>query len=217
MKKILYIIPALVLMACSTDFAGDEQIQTPPTSGELAAVEAVIDGEVSRNSLVDEPGKRFILWSDGDAIGMNGVISGANVQGVLDEDSEGKQNGIFWYAKEYLEGGVSYAYYPYNANAKIVNGKLTTTLTSNQTYSTESIFAPNVTIMVGKRDENGVLTFVNSCSIIEIRLSGDHKLTYLALRSIATPLAGTGVVQIDAAEPTFVLNGEDARRHRSIL
>ena len=167
MKKLLYIIPALVLAACSTDFAGDEQAQTPPTSGELAAVEAVIDGEESRNSLVDEDGKRFILWSEGDAIGMNGVTSGANVQAVLDEDSAGVQNGVFWYAKEYLEGGVSYAYYPYNANAKIVNGRLTTTLTSQQTYSTESVFAPNVTVMVGKSDENGLLTFVNSCSIIE--------------------------------------------------
>ena len=209
MKKLLYIIPALVLAACSTDFAGDEQAQTPPTSGELAAVEAVIDGEESRNSLVDEDGKRFILWSEGDAIGMNGVTSGANVQAVLDEDSAGVQNGVFWYAKEYLEGGVSYAYYPYNANAKIVNGRLTTTLTSQQTYSTESVFAPNVTIMVGKSDENGLLTFVNSCSIIEIRLKGAQKLTYLALRSVATPIAGTGTVQIDSAEPAFVLNGEN--------
>ena len=209
MKKLLYIIPALVLAACSTDFVGDEQTQTPPTSGELAAVEAVIDGEVSRNSLVDESGKRFILWSEGDAIGMNGVTSGANVQGILDEDSEGQQNGVFWYAKEYLEGGVSYAYYPFNANAKIVNGKLTTTLTSKQTYSTESVFAPNVTVIVGKNDANGVLTFVKSCSIIEIRLKGAQKLTYLALRSIATPIAGTGTVQIDSEEPAFVLNGEN--------
>lgn len=212
MKKLLYIIPAMVLAACSTDFAGDEQGQTPSLGGQKTAVEAVIDGETiadTRNSLVDEAGKRFILWSEGDAIGMNGVTSGANIQGVLDEESVGKQNGLFWYAKEFLEGGVSYAYYPYNANAKIVNGKLTTTLTSKQTYSTESIFAPNVTVMVGKSGANGVLTFVNSCSIIEIQLKGTQLLTYLALRSIATPIAGTGTVLIDAEEPAFVLNGEN--------
>ena len=209
MKKILYIISALALAACSTDFGGNEQPQTPPMSDELTSVEAVIDGEESRNSLVDEDGKRFILWSKEDIIGMNGVTGGANVQGIVDEDSAGSQTGVFWYAKEYLEGGVAYAYYPYNANAKIVNGRLTTALTSKQTYTTESVFAPNVTIMVGKPDANGVLKFVNSCSIIEIRLKGEQKLTYLALRSVATPLAGTGIVQIDDAEPAFVLNGED--------
>ncbi len=212
MKKILYIIPALVLAACSTDFAGDGQHQTPPMGGQQAAVEAVIDGQTivdSRNSLIDEDGKRFILWSSGDAIGMNGVTSGANVQGILDEDSDGKQNGSFWYAKEYLEGGVSYAYYPYNANAKIVNGKLTTSLASLQRYSTESVFAPNVTVMVGKPDGDGVLKFVNSCSIIEIRLKGTETVSHLSLRSVATPIAGTGTVQIEATEPAFVLNGDD--------
>ncbi len=212
MKKILYIIPALVLAACSTDMTGDEKVQGPATGGELTSVEAVIDGETivdTRNSLVDKDGERFILWSDSDAIGMNGVTSGMNVQGILDEDSAGSKDATFWYAKEFLEGGVAYAYYPYNANAKIINGKLTTVLTGNQKYLAESVFAPNVTIMVGKPDDNGVLKFVNSCSIIEIRLKGTQLLNSLELRSIATPLAGSGNVMIDDAEPSFVLNGED--------
>lgn len=210
MKKLLYIIPALVLAACSTDNTEDVQPQNPQT-GELSAIEAVIDGHTivddTRNSLVDKDGERFILWSEGDAIGLNGVTSGGNVQGILDDDSAGKKEAMFWYAKEFLEGGVAYAYYPFSANAKIVNGKLTTTLTSKQTYSTESVFAPNVTIMVGKPDANGSLKFVNSCSIIEIRLKGTQEINYLALRSIATPLAGSGTVTIDDAEPAFVLDG----------
>ena len=41
MKKLLYIIPAMVLAACSTDFAGDEQGQTPSLGGQKTAVEAV--------------------------------------------------------------------------------------------------------------------------------------------------------------------------------
>ena len=128
MKKLLYIISALVLAACSTDNTEDVQPQNPQT-GELSAIEAVIDGHTivddTRNSLVDKDGERFILWSEGDAIGLNGVTSGGNVQGILDDDSAGKQEAMFWYAKEFLEGGVAYAYYPFSANAKIVNGKLT--------------------------------------------------------------------------------------------
>ncbi len=212
MKKILYIIPALVFAACSTDLTEDTKPQNPATGGELTAVEAVIDGLTTvdtRNSLVDKDGERFILWSEDDAIGMNGVTSGSNVQGILDSDSSGKQDGMFWYAKEYLEGGVAYAYYPYNANAKIVNGKLTTSLTAQQTYSTESVFVPDVTVMVGKPNTDGVLKFVNTCSIIEIRLKGEQFLTGLALRSVATPLAGVGTVVIDDAEPRFVTDGTD--------
>ena len=217
MKKLLYIIPALILAACATDMTGGEPTQNPTTGVELTSVEAVIDStEESRNSLVDEPGKRFILWSEDDAIGINGVVSGSNIQGSLDEDSVGKQNAMFWYAQEFLEGGIAYAYYPYSSNSKIVNGKLTASLTANQEYMTESVFAPNVTIMVGKPDANGVLKFVNSCSIIEIRLKGTQLLSALALRSIATPIAGTGTVMLDDAEPKFVLNGTDDKYEISL-
>ena len=202
-------IPALVFAACSTDFDG-EQVQNPAQGGQMAALEAVIDNaEESRNSLVDEAGKRFILWSEGDAIGMNGSTSGSNIPASLDDDSAGSQNAVFWYAEEYMEGSVAYAYYPYSANAKIVNGKLTTSLSANQKYMTESVFAPNVTVMVGKPNAEGVLTFVNSCSIIEIRLKGAQLLTALSLRSVATPLAGVGTVKIGDAEPAFVLDGSE--------
>lgn len=210
MKKLLYIIPAMVFVACSTDITEELQPEIPVNGGEMTSVEAVIDGQTivdTRNSLEDKDGARFILWSEGDAIGMNGVTAGNNVQGLVDDDSAGRQSAAFWYAKEYLEGGVAYAYYPYSAGAKIVNGKLTTSLTSRQTYLTESVFAPNVTVMVGKPDANGVLKFVNTCSIIEIRLKGTQFVTALSLRSIATPLAGVGTVQIDNEEPAFELNG----------
>lgn len=216
MKKLLYMIPALVLAACSTDFGG-EQVQNPEQGGQMVALEAVIDNaEESRNSLVDEAGKRFILWSEGDAIGMNGVTSGSNIPATLDDDSAGKQNAVFWYAQEYMEGGVAYAYYPYSSNAKIVNGKLTTSLTDTQTYTAESVFDSNVTVMVGKPNQNGVLTFVNSCSIIEIRLKGEQLLTGLSLRSVATPLAGLGSVKIDDAEPAFVLDGTEDKYEISL-
>ena len=147
MKKLLYIIPAMVFVACSTDITEELQPEIPVNGGEMTSVEAVIDGQTivdTRNSLEDKDGARFILWSEGDAIGMNGVTAGNNVRGLVDDDSAGRQSAAFWYAKEYLEGGVAYAYYPYSAGAKIVNGKLTTSLTPRQTYLTESVFAPNV-------------------------------------------------------------------------
>ena len=67
MKKLLYIIPAMVFVACSTDITEELQPEIPVNGGEMTSVEAVIDGQTivdTRNSLVDKDGARFILWSE---------------------------------------------------------------------------------------------------------------------------------------------------------
>ena len=207
MKKILYITAlAVALTACTTDPTDNGGVDVPTTA--MECISANINNDIeSRNSLLDEDGKRFILWSEGDAIGINSTEGAVNnAQGILDAESAGTTVGKFWYAKDLVGGDIKYAYYPYNNEAIINDTYFVTKLASEQQYVEGSVFASNVTIMVGKNDENGLLQFVNSCAMVEFKLKGTQKLSSLKLKSASTPLAGAVRVDVSATTPVATID-----------
>lgn len=215
MKKILYITAlAAMFAACTADMGETPSVAT----GKMEAVRVAIDNEVeSRNSLVDEAGKRFILWSDDDVIGVSSTEGLANAQGVIDYEAVGKSEGKFWSPVGQVKGDIKFAYYPYNSTAKIKDYSLVTILPNTQKYMEESVFAPNITVMAGKMDTEGVVRFVNTCSILEFRLLGTQHLSALSLYSHNTKIAGYARVDMAAETPILTIDQDSNQSFNEIV
>lgn len=197
---------AVIAMAgCQNDFAEDTAGNATDMAGSISAT---IDDAVtveSRNSLIDEDGARYILWSEGDVIGIFGAEEGNNLRATLDPEFVGQRNGVFDYVGAL--SGLFCGYYPYNADATLNGDLLTTSLPRIQRYSPTGVFSPNVTIMAGYiRDTDNQLEFRNACSILEVQLTGNDHITSLSLLSETKPLSGTGTVNLADEEPSFTIS-----------
>ncbi len=207
MKKILYIFAfAALFTACTNDATND--VIAP--IGEQEALVADIDKDAAlRNSLIDEAGKRFILWSEDDTIGVNsseGTVNDLpsyNSPAVVDEEHVGLASASFWYGKGTIAGDILVAYYPYSYDATVSGTVVTTTLPSTQNYSATSVFDSNVTIMTAVPNGEGKLVFKNTCAILQFQLKGTQLLRRVRLSSVEKPLSGQGSVDGAAAVPTF--------------
>ena len=217
MKKILYIFAfAALLTACTNDKTADPI----STVGEKDSLVADIDNSEFRNSLVDEEGKRFILWGVDDTIGINsteGVVNelpSRNSPAVVDEEHVGQASASFWYGKGTVAGDIIAAYYPYEPSAVVEGTTITTTLPSTQTYSATSVFDTDVTIMTAVPDNSGNLVFKNTCAILQFQLQGTQTLRRVRLESTASALSGLGKVDASATNPIFKieLNTEHAKQ-----
>ncbi len=206
MKNIVLLLLMFAMTSCVTDATiGDSGNEV--VGGELVSVSTQIDNSVeSRTSLVDSDEDRYIRWSADDVIGINSELGTANVQGVVDDDGIGKTSAAFWYSREGVVGDITCAYYPYSADAKMSGTMVTTVLPTVQKYVSESVFATNTAIMVGKPNDEGCLKFVNTCGVLEFKLKGTQLLTSLMLDSESLYLAGTGRVDAAAETPIFALD-----------
>lgn len=217
MKKKYISLSVVILLAAACAKEGPDTLPAG-TSGPEAEVEdgafrtvcGVLDEALAagtRNSLVDEDGSRYLLWSAGDVVGLSGSVSGTNVRGLVSEASAGRKEADIVYSSRNLTGGVRRGYYPFSASASLSGSILTTALSPRQTYKAGSAFDTGITILAA-RNEDGKLRFRHACSILKVQLTGSGRLTALSLRSAAQPLAGTGTVDLDADEPQFVVTGD---------
>lgn len=141
----------------------------------------------------------------GDVIGIFGSEQGSNVKAVLDPATDGMRKGVFDYVGTI--SGIFCGYYPYNAEATLNGDLLTIELPRVQQYTPSSVFSPNVTIMAGYlRDTENELQFRNACSILEIQLTGEERITSLSLLSESKALSGKGTVNLADEEPKFIIS-----------
>lgn len=200
-----------VAAGCNADIADDGSPSGSDGAAKAGRIEALIDDETTcdvRNSLTDKDGERYILWSEGDVIGIFGSAAGRNVAATVDPEFVGTRRAVFDYLGD-VEG-IFCGYYPYNANASINGDVLTTALPARQTYSPTSVFASNTTIMAGYvRGEENVLEFKNACAILEIQLTGSELIKSLSLTSGSQPLAGNGSVNLRDEQPVFKIRSAD--------
>lgn len=209
MKRILFAMTcaaAFVMAGCQKDIATDDnEVCSQPEAGTVCAYTDDVAVDDTRNSLVDEDGARHILWSAGDVIGIFGSEQGSNVKAVLDPATDGMRKGVFDYVGTI--SGIFCGYYPYNAEATLNGDLLTTELPRVQQYTPSSVFSPNVTIMAGYlRDTENELQFRNACSILEIQLTGEERITSLSLLSESKALSGKGTVNLADEEPKFIIS-----------
>ncbi len=163
---------------------------------------SVIEGQTSLDTKtsVDADGK--VSWSSGDLIS------------VFDNSATAeKHNNKFSYSGEgnKFDGQVPddasefYALYPYNADASITEGSITTTLAAEQIAATGT-FADNVAIMAGKVTDS-TIDFKNICSHIRFTIAEDitdvQSITLMGNNSEA--LCGTFSVAFSEGEPSITV------------
>ena len=208
MKKILYsTICILAAVSCSKELTSEQGVQNP-SDGTRTVVRATIesDFEDAKTYMVDADGDRYIRWDYDDVIGIFGGPSTQNSTADVDDDSVGSHEGSFVVGGPYEDP--EFAYYPYSKNVIYSGGTISRIgIPADQNYvAGRSISGENL-VMVGLFDTSAKLfKFKNACSVIEVQLTGAEKITQVQLRSLSTPLAGSGSVQV-SANPRFVLDG----------
>ena len=211
-KKIgFWMLLSFVLFSCAKEQEPEQIVresgQAGPEAGYASLNAAIEADDDTRNSLEDADGKRYLLWSEGEIIGVTGNTSG-NARASLETGFGGKASGTFWYNSEVVKGGVKYGYYPYTTDAYVSGTTLNVTLPDVQPYKEGSMIADNVLVMAG-RMSGGKLVFTNACSIVKVQLTGTGRLLDVRLRSISKPLAGTGTVNLSASQPVFTVTGNE--------
>ncbi len=209
-KPILYmtlLCAALLSCAKETEMQPTDAAIVAPGQG-LSSVSAGIEADEDvKNSLEDADGKRYLLWSEGDIIGVSGNTSGV-ARASLETGFGGKASGTFWYNSEIVTGGVKYGFYPYSDKAYVNGNTLTAVLPDIQPWKEGSLIGDDVLVMAG-RMSGGKLVFTNACSLVKVQLTGTGRLLDVRLRSISKPLAGTGTVDLSASVPQFRVTSDE--------
>lgn len=216
MKKIFYsVLSILAAVSCAKQLdveSGDVSGRANDAVAVITATidsELIYDGSLSRTTLEDKDGNRYIRWAKDDVIGIYGGPSTVNVQADLDEDYAGETKGAFLIGGSFDDP--SFAYYPYSKDVIYVNNKLSMVqIPTVQTYVKGKVFDGTSCVMVGRYDASAKsFNFKNACSIIEIQLTGDSKITEIELRSLSAPIAGRGAVNT-TGDPVFNFDDPDA-------
>ena len=126
-------------------------------------------------------------WKAGAEIGIFSENS-KNTKFSLSASSANKAKGEFVGA---ASTGAVTAYYPYSANATLVDGILTLTANDTQLYNSDLLaqFVDSTPFMVAQGEEGADLSFEYVMGVVGVRVSADLKVKYITLSS-AKPLAG---------------------------
>ena len=126
-------------------------------------------------------------WKAGAEIGIFSENS-KNTKFSLSASSANKAKGEFVGA---ASTGAVTAYYPYSANATLVDGVLTLTANDTQLYNSDLLaqFVGSTPFMVAQGEEGADLSFEYVMGVVGVRVSADLKVKYITLSS-AKPLAG---------------------------
>ena len=127
------------------------------------------------------------LWSKGATLGLFSEDS-KNTPYAIDASSVGKAEAQFVGA---TANGAITAYYPYSAQASLVDGKLTISSSNKQVYRESMLaqFAENTPFMVAKAEAGEKLTFEYVMGLLAVNVKANLKVKYIEISS-AKPLAG---------------------------
>ena len=131
------------------------------------------------------------LWSKGATLGLFSEDS-KNTPYAIDASSEGKAEAQFVGA---TANGAITAYYPYSAQASLVDGKLTISASNKQVYRESMLaqFAENTPFMVAKAEAGEKLTFEYVMGLLAVNVKANLKVKYIEISS-AKALAGKLVI-----------------------
>lgn len=197
MKKI-YTLAAILLAAAS---CSKEVNFTPETPEEahLMHIEITATKAATKTVLADEQGES-VLWCDGDALTVFDTqdgCSGHEFGGTLSDDPTKAS-----FLGDVHEGTTTIqALYPYDANASISGGIITTSIRTEQT-ATAGTFANGAALAyaAGEVDEQGVasgMVFTNLCAVLAFKTPSylDAAQKVVVTAKSGASLAGTVTIE----------------------
>lgn len=134
------------------------------------------------------------VWEDG---AVMGIFAGdaVNSRYSLMRGEAGKAEASF---KGIEAFGDLVAYYPYSADAKLEDSKLTLPMPATQNYNSDIYeqFKENVPFVVAQAAEGEKLTFEYVTGVIAVKVKADCTVKSVALSSVNKPIAGNMVVDL---------------------
>ena len=195
-KNLKYIAAGIMAIAaswsCQKEFftGGDEPL--PSKKGKAFTIEATADASISK-SLLDTSGD--IFWSNGDALT---IFQGSN--NLMFTTQESGLSCRFTYQGELSpeNGDHFWGLYPYNANASISGGVISTVIPTEQ-VATPGSFGPGANLAVAYAPFRAAMSFRNAAGYAKVSFKtadNDSKITKITIRSIKEDVLLSGNVDI---------------------
>lgn len=188
-KSILFAAAALVL------FAACNKENVSPKEG--LTLKASVEQHVGSADTKTALDGANVVWVSGDAIKVYNADGSANVD--LTTTTEGTKADFS--GGDLASGDPTVAIYPAAAALSSDGTNITFTLPATQTYAVNS-FGPGCNVAVGAVDEEGHITFKNTCGLLKLQLKGIIKVGKIELTTKGDEkLYGTFSANAFAAEP----------------
>ena len=204
MGKIFISASCAVMMfavaGCVKDAALDNANSAAQVGGRItASIETLEADNTSRTTF--NGSDMYIRWEQGDQVGLFGSESGSNVAATLDAAFAGEYVGEFEYSGEDVKGDII-GYYPYNKDSG--KDSVLKLFLPDEQYFTTLNEAVRACILCAKYDGDGNFVFFNTCSVLEVKLTGSDKLMSVDVMSRKGSLTGWGEVDMTPDRPVFV-------------
>lgn len=213
MKRILLFASAVAVMFSSCSKDTTEVASLDDVKGAITASYEAEEGTRTSLSGSEWYGKRQIIWSDGDALGVFGPDKVNHVQFGL-VSGAGTTSGEFSGNTHYLKNdGALYAYYPYTRGTELAGTSVELEILANQTYlanelgTFDAAQAPAVAYIEKVADAKKItdLKLKGVASYLAIPVTGIGTLQSLSINIGNQPLAGSASVDVTAEKPAFTL------------
>lgn len=162
-----------------------------------------ISAEISDSKTVLDKETLGIYWKEGDVIGL--VSGDGSITPAVLDSGEGTSNATFCYeAPQMIDP--EYAYYPYTGEESVTGSTLHLAMPSEQSavYGS-SIVGSGLLPMVAK-NEDGSLSFTNTCSVARIRIFGtENYIRRISVSSAANCMNGPAEIDMDSDNPVLAL------------
>lgn len=187
------IVLAAILAAVSCNKSEQPAVQ--------AEVKVICLGEDVRRTYLKDGAD--VVWAGGDAIN---ILTASNNEKYTLAEGAGTTEGTF---AGNAVSGEAYAVYPYNADATLSAGVITTTLGCQQNVKDRS-FSNNTNLAVAKADNRGNFALKNVCGLLKIQIKGDNIGQIVITGNNDEDLAGKINISFNAeGEPVYdVVEGE---------
>ncbi|MBR5821250.1 MAG: bacterial Ig-like domain-containing protein [Alistipes sp.] len=198
MRKILFVLTTAMILFASCAESGDQCI--------APVVEATGDFTASFAETRTSLDGKAVVWNEEDCLTIFTKTS-HNRKYQVKELSEDGRNATFGYVgftgDDKTAIASNYAVYPYDAEATLSGGVITTKLAATQTYNAATSNADNA-LMAAKSESNN-FSFVNAGALMRFNVSkiipDERTLNAIKLTSAANNIAGE--VTIDMGHDTY--------------
>lgn len=184
-----------------------EVLEEPVPSDAAVELTAIMEVEPDSKTVMSglEGGMYYPLWEAGDEIAVF-ADGDRNPTKFTLTSGEGQTKASF---SGNRSGSQYHALYPYDENASVASDVLSLTLPQTQKYAKGS-FGPGAYPMLGTGSSDGVLNFMNLCSVLKISMTGTAAIRNVTLTAndgktflsgpATVALTKTGTPQLKMAE-----------------
>lgn len=199
MKKIGFISALVVAM---TAVSCVEDINTVQPQNGSKTFEATFDATASKAVLKPGADESKVEWNKGDKVS---VLVGEGKY-MYEAQSDGLTTTLATSATDVPSEGTFYGLYPYDENAVLASGVVTTSLPASQT----AVLGSFSTHLAVAQSTSGAMAFKNVCGLVKVNVSSDNVTSIVFEGNSGEVVAGAINVTVADAPAWAVVEGQGA-------